>query len=84
MYLGLSEQLASQPGFNWLDRLICLLFAGYCVWSVANGWATGTIHLKFSTIRRSEIPPLFWLGMAIHSVGGVWLIAGAITGTLHW
>jgi hypothetical protein len=23
-------------------------------------------------------------GMAMHCVGGVWLIVGAITGTFHW
>lgn len=84
MYIGLSEQIASHGGFNGLDRFICLLLAVYCVWSVANGWSTGTIDLKFSTIRRSEMPPLFWFGMAMHCVGGVWLIVGAITGTLHW
>ena len=83
MCIGLSEQIASQRGFNGLDRFICLLLAAYCVWSVANGLSTGTICLKFSTIRRSEMPPLFWFGMAMHCVGGVWLIIVAITGTLH-
>lgn len=84
MYIGLSGQIASQNGFNGLDRLICLLLAVYCVWSVSNGLSKGTIELKFSTIRRSDMPPLFWFGMATHCVGAVLLTIGAITGTIPW
>ena len=84
MYIGLSEQAASQSGFSGVDRFICLLLGVYCLWSVANGWSTGTIPLKFATINRSELPPVFWFGMALHCAGGVWLIVGAITGTMHW
>lgn len=72
MYIGLSEQIAPQSGFNGLDRFICLLLAVYCVWSVANGLSTGNITLKFSAIRRSEMPLLFSFSMAMHCVGGVW------------
>lgn len=84
MYLGLSEQIASQSRLNGLDRFICALFAVYCAWSVADGLSTGTISLKFSTIRRSEMPPLFWFGMAMHCAVGVGFIIVAITGTPHW
>jgi hypothetical protein len=86
MCVVLNEQIASQSaiGFNGLDRFIALLLAVYCVWCVANGLSTGTIPLKFSTIRRSEMAPLFWFAVVMHCVGGVWLFIGAITGKLHW
>jgi hypothetical protein len=86
MYVGLSEQIASQSAssFNGLDRFITLLIAAYCVWCVKNALSTGTIPLKFSTIRRSELTPLFWFAVVIHCVGGLWLFIGAITGKLHW
>jgi len=84
MYLELSERIATQSGLGGVDRFICLLLGLYCVWSVANGLSTGTIPLKFVTIKRSELPPVFWFSMAMHCVGGAWLIVGAITGTIHW
>lgn len=75
MYLNLTEQIVRQNAgsLNGSERFTCILFAAYCVWSVANGWSTGTITLKFSDIRRTESPLLFLVqhGGALRSRYGV-------------
>ncbi len=70
MYLALSGQVASQNSLNWLDRILCAGLALFCSWNVANGYRTGSVELHLATIRRSDMPPMFWLGMVISCLLG--------------
>lgn len=85
MYIALIEQIAfwSMTGLNGLDRFVCVVFAVYCAWSVANGLSTGNIPLKFLTTRRSEMPLVFWFSIVMHCAGAVMFVIGAITGKLN-
>ncbi|HWA94313.1 MAG TPA: hypothetical protein VG844_06895 [Terracidiphilus sp.] len=56
----------------------------FCVWNVVNGYWTGNIELHLATIRRSDMPPMFWLGMAVNCVIGVMLIIWALAGVARW
>ncbi|MDE3199637.1 MAG: hypothetical protein KGN79_01855 [Acidobacteriota bacterium] len=84
MDLALIGQAASKDSLNWLDRILCAGMALFCAWNVVNGYWTGNIELHLATIRRSDMPPVFWFGMVFNCVLGVMLIIWVLTGVARW
>jgi hypothetical protein len=61
----------AETALSPLDRSLCLLVAGYCLWTIGRGLSTGVVWLKYSEVRRSDDALLFWLGIVLHIAMGV-------------
>jgi len=66
------------------ERFIFLLLGVFCLWDARRGLSTGTVWLKFGSIKRSDLAPLFWFGIGINVILGIVLLLGFVFGTDVW
>lgn len=70
--------------YSLTERFISLLLGLFCFWDVKRGMSTGTIWMELGSIRRSDLAPLFWLGIVINIVVGLVCLLLFATGTDPW
>jgi hypothetical protein len=76
--------LAIEPPFSVSERVIILLLGVLAIWFAIRGVSTGEVPLKFSTIRRSDGPLLFWFGIGMNIFLGITCLLGSIFGGDIW
>jgi hypothetical protein len=72
--------LAVQP-YNASERATFLLLGALAIWFAIRGMRTGTVPLKFTTLKRSDGAPLFWFGIGMNFFMGIMLLLGFLFGT---
>lgn len=79
-----SKLLAIKPPFSVSERITIFLLGVLAIWFAIRGVSTGEVPLKFSTIRRSDGPLLFWFGIGMNIFLGISLLVESIFDGVIW